>query len=179
MWLMILPMMLITVLIPFLLLAKDMRIEQNSTKGLHFAQMLKIYHEATVEKISRHPPPGGTSWIDDVKLFLPSNIKNGPFWMQTTAGRPTPIDSALYKNGSICEVISFLKTTENTISLENASSIFSKLWGEQRVSRAGIYNFDTNGFVDFSGVNISLINFQVQLPRELNGIPVMYTKTGC
>ncbi|CND05000.1 Uncharacterised protein [Yersinia intermedia] len=179
MWLLILPMMLLTALIPFLLLVQDMKFEQEKIKASHLTQMLQIYHEASIVKMTRNPVPGGNSWANDVKQFLPPNIKNGSFWMQSFAGGRFPIDSAYYKSGNSCEVISFIRTTEGVVSLQNASSTFVKLLTENKISRAGVYNFQRKGFIDSTGTTINLQNFQPQLPIERNGVPVMYSRGSC
>lgn len=179
MWLLILPMILMTLLVPFILLAQDMRTEQDLMKGTHLAMMLQIYHEASVSILNTNPPSGGNSWANNVKSYLPPNIKSGKYWAETISGRPAVIDSAYFRSGDSCEVISFIKTNEDLTSLRDPSSAFSKVWREKSVMKAGIYNFSTKGFIDFTGNYINLSNFQPQLPAQRNGAPIMYTKRGC
>jgi len=175
-WLLILPMILLTVLIPFLLLAQDMKIEQNKIKTMHLAHLLKTYNNATIISLTKNPVSNGFGLAENVNSHLPPMIKSASFWGNN---EDRPIRSSYYKNSGNCEVISFMRTTEGVISLQDASGSFSNYWAENGVTNAGIYRSDTKDFIDSQGTRFDLRKFNDELDEHRNGVPIMYSIQSC
>ena len=178
MWLLILPMILLSVLIPFLLLAQDMKLEQNKIRAIHFAQMLRTYHDAAIINLTKYPLNSGVSSAVNVKFQLPPIIKSGSFW---ASYEKSPIRSSYYKNiiSGNCEIISFLRTTEGFSSIEDASGEFASYWAENGIPYAGIYRSDTKDFIDSRGNRFDLKQFNKELDEKRNGVPIMYSIKRC
>lgn len=181
MWITFLPMMLLALLVPFLLLAQEIKVEQSKTKVAHLAQMVQIYNQASVRSLSSKAISNGTRWVGDVKSFIPPNIRNGQFWQQQFDSGHYPIDSAYDKSGNTCLVVSFLRTnTQVSLQDKAVRGMFTRYWSDNGVTQTGLYRFNLGGFVDSTtGKVIQLNKFSTLLNSEDDGVPIMLSRIGC